>query len=148
MRAVSLWQPWASLWLTPSKIHETRTWPYPKVGPLAVHAAKALQDELAPETEAIVQKHFGADWRKTLPRGALIGGVEIIGCKRTEEVYPQGQSAMPDDYWCGDFAPGRFAWERRRAFTLPKSREWRGRQNIFQVPDDVLPIMSWDGKPL
>lgn len=147
MRAISLWQPHASLWLTVHKIHETRSWPFPHVGPLAVHAAKKLTDDLPPETLAIVERAFGKDWRTTLPCGALIGGVEIIGCKPTAEVYPPANAGpFPDDYWCGDFSPGRFAWERRRAFTLPKPREWRGRQNIFQVPDDLLPIMNWDGR--
>jgi activating signal cointegrator 1 len=151
MKAISLWQPWASLFLTPSKIHETRSWPYPHRGPLAVHAAKTLQKALAAETEAIVVKQFGADWRTTLPLGAVIGAVEIIDCRRTEDVYVETwkpDKPMPDDYWCGDFAPGRFAWLRRAAFTLPCPQKYTGRQNIFSVPDDLLPgiVHRWDGK--
>jgi activating signal cointegrator 1 len=40
MKAISLWQPWASLWFTDSKIHETRHWSTRHRGPLYVHAAK------------------------------------------------------------------------------------------------------------
>lgn len=42
MKAISLWQPWASLWLTPRKIHETRPRRWNHSGWLAVHASKTL----------------------------------------------------------------------------------------------------------
>lgn len=146
MKAISLWQPWASLWLTESKIHETRTWPYPKHGMLAVHAAKNIARDFPDRTRGIVERHFGLDWEKRLPRGAIIGVVEIIDCLKVAEVYPTGEGEMPDDFWCGNFTGERFAWRRRRALVLPKPIEFRGRQNIFSVPDDIAPALNWDGK--
>ena len=54
MKAISLWQPWGSLWLSPAKRHETRHWQTRHRGKLLVHAAKKLvecdeerQDETA-----------------------------------------------------------------------------------------------------
>lgn len=40
MKALTLWQPWASLWAHQLKINETRSWATTYSGPLAVHAAK------------------------------------------------------------------------------------------------------------
>lgn len=47
MRAISLWQPWASLWLSGFKVHETRHWHITRQWKdwnpgdrMAVHAAK------------------------------------------------------------------------------------------------------------
>lgn len=147
MRAIALYQPWASLWLTDSKIHETRSWPLPRKGELAVHASKKIQQDLEEPTRLIVERRFGHDWMHTLPTGAIIGAVEIIDCLKTEEVYPNPLSRdAPDDYWCGNFAPGRFAWRRGRAFTLPTPRPFTGRQNIFQVDDAIFPRLNWRTK--
>jgi hypothetical protein len=40
MKAVSLWQPFASLIYTGAKKIETRSWPTNYRGPLAIHAAR------------------------------------------------------------------------------------------------------------
>ena len=51
MKAISLWQPWASLCVLPGpngravKTIETRSWPTKYRGPLAVHAAKREPDQ-------------------------------------------------------------------------------------------------------
>jgi hypothetical protein len=46
MKAISLWQPWASLWCSPRKIHETRHWPTNNRGWMLVHAAQAVREGL------------------------------------------------------------------------------------------------------
>ncbi|TRU31740.1 MAG: ASCH domain-containing protein [Microcystis aeruginosa Ma_QC_B_20070730_S2] len=40
MKAISLWQPWASLVANGLKLYETRGWPTKYRGVLAIHAAK------------------------------------------------------------------------------------------------------------
>lgn len=40
MKAISLWQPWATLISTGDKTWETRSWATTYRGPLAIHAAK------------------------------------------------------------------------------------------------------------
>lgn len=140
MRAISLWQPWASLWLTPSKIHETRHWPTPYRGLLAVHAAKRPIGEVSEELDTICFHQFGSQWRRALPRGALIGQVNLISCIETgslfyEEVPPADRC---DDFYCGDFAPGRFAWLRKDPLKLARPVPFTGRQGFFNVPDEVL----------
>ena len=45
MRAVSLWQPWASLIADGRKKVETRHWPMHYRGPLAIHATQRVEKE-------------------------------------------------------------------------------------------------------
>lgn len=47
MKVISLWQPWASLWVHGLKRIETRSWAFPLQLPvvLAVHAAKKWDDK-------------------------------------------------------------------------------------------------------
>jgi hypothetical protein len=147
MKAISLWQPWASLWLSPRKVHETRPrrWPVRRGQWLAVHATKSLEPgDLM--LDAICEEEFGRAWQTTLPRGALIGAVLVEGVYRTEDVVrTMGWDAIvgtrrqyPDDLACGDFHSGRFAIKRGAYSVLAKPVPWRGQQVLFDVPDDIF----------
>lgn len=140
MKAISLWQPWASLWLSPAKVHETRHWPTSHRGWLAVHAAKKLVSDCGEDLDLIVIEHFGAHWRTTLPRGALIGAVRLVRCSDTDAM-PIGPQST-DDYQCGDFSRGRYAWERAAFHVFPEPIPYRGMQSMFEVPDDILPKIA------
>lgn len=148
MKAISLWQPWGSLWLTPRKIHETRHWKIqvPENGCwLAVHAAKRFIKDHPPEMADILRAEFGSLWYRTLPTGAIIGAVFIEGCYRTEDIvdaalgYGGDQArAAADDLICGNFDKGRFGWRRREYRVFDRSIAYRGAQGLFTVPDHLL----------
>jgi hypothetical protein len=126
MKAISLWQPWASLYLTPAKIHETRGWEMRYRGPLLIHAAKHPV-HLAGASRTvwdICRTQFGEQWMKDMPLGAIVGKVDIIACIPTTQLYPPG-GELPmghrDDYECGNFSEGRWAHQTRgRAFRCLK----------------------------
>lgn len=105
MKAISLWQPWASLMVAGKKRVETRHWPLKHRGPLLIHAAKKWDQRLAnlcltkPFRESLAA--FGvppsphsfstassdamkAGW--SMPFGAIIGRVNVVDCYRTEDV--------------------------------------------------------------
>jgi activating signal cointegrator 1 len=92
MKALSLWQPWASLIYDGRKTIETRHWEMLYRGPLAIHAAKHVERDAC--------KDFGYNWQ-TIPRGAILCIVGVQGCVR----FPH-PLAPPDPY--GDFYEGRF----------------------------------------
>lgn len=61
MKAISLWQPWASLIACGAKIYETRDWAPPRnlIGqPIAIHAAKKVDKGAAEFAEEIVYGQF------------------------------------------------------------------------------------------
>jgi hypothetical protein len=149
MKAISLWQPWASLWLSERKVHETRDWapkwnrtamgtPIPST--IAVHAAqKFVRTHIDASLLEILQDEFGGHWGMDLPTGALIGTVELLEC--IEIPPPLGWAkivAGPDDFVCGDWTEGRFAWRRGAYRVFERPIPWKGAQGFFNVPDDVI----------
>jgi activating signal cointegrator 1 len=94
MKALSLWQPWASLIADGRKDIETRSWPLHYRGVLAIHAAQKVDHGACME--------FGYDY-STIPRGSVLCIVNVIDCVR----FPH-PSARPDSY--GDFTDGRYGF--------------------------------------
>ena len=135
LKALSLWQPWASLWCSKRKVHETRHWRCSHRGWLLVHAAKRFETgfDLDDPLRLILDDEFGERWTKELPTGALIGLVRVIDCLPTQTLSGD-TAANDDDRECGDFAPGRFAWKRDEFRVFDQPIPYRGRQGIFNVP--------------
>lgn len=139
MKALSLWQPWASLVVLGLKRWETRSWSTEYRGPLAIHAARALK------RRECLRPYFSVPlsargWEfETLPRGYLIGTVELVDVVRTETlIEPRGQ-LTEFELLAGNFAPGRFAWKLERPVLLDQPLIVRGRQGLFELPATILP---------
>ena len=138
MKALSLWQPWASLIAADVKRFETRHWNTHYRGPLAIHAAKRLESVGIPdELRTICERAFGADWSDTLPRGAIVATAELAG------VWPTARAMRCDmigftEFVCGNYAPGRFVWQLDDVRAIAPPVPYRGRQGLFSVPDGVL----------
>ncbi len=112
MRAITIWQPYASLIFAGRKRFETRHWTYPvsMAGEvLALHAAKkpVPRDRYGEEVDAICTAAFGSDWPSTLPRSAVLGTVRLVGCHSMATMPPPTDGERAVGYW----APDRFAWE-------------------------------------
>lgn len=150
MKAFSLWQPWASLWCSPRKRHETRgtgsNFDRSYRGWLAVHATQKLVRDVDPDLEEILIDEFGPHWERELPKGAIVGAVNIVALWATHELFPPGcygrlSADQRDDFHCGDFDHGRLAIERREYAVPPAPIPFRGQQGrYFDVPD--FPALS------
>lgn len=96
MRALSLWQPWASLVPLGFKTIETRSWSTDYGGPLLIHAAKTLRAVPARSTltlgEVEVERDRaglllrGAGWPYRLPLGAFVSRVQLVDVVPTDDV--------------------------------------------------------------
>jgi hypothetical protein len=137
VNAISLWQPWATLWLLTDpdeKVFETRHWYCSHRGLLFVHAAKTRNAEVRGMLECrYVQERLAAHGLSVadLPFGALAGTVDLIGCSRMDRM-PQPSER---EQRVGNWSPERFAWERgpkTRIFT--RSIPFVGKQGFFRVP--------------
>jgi hypothetical protein len=165
MKALSLWQPWASPCVTGAKGIETRGWPTRYRGPLLIHAAKRFDpseiSELATQPlwsgalwDAVGGRSIegmGDELRQLLPFGALLGVVELVDCRPVESFphdeigairRPASKVASARYFWTerdmGNYAPGRFGWvlASPRRFATPIP--YRGAQGLFDVPADVV----------
>lgn len=150
MRAISLWQPWGSLWLGRVKLHETRHWHIRRQWPdwkpgdrMAVHAAQRFEKNHDAELADILRQTFGATWFRDLPTGALLGTIAVAACTRTESVFAPGSyasmtAAERADFHCGDFSAERYAWLGADPIIFPKPIPYKGAQGIFNVPDELV----------
>lgn len=155
MIALTLHQPWASLWVHGIKVGETRDWSpwYGLPLDLVVHAGKARTDEAK---DLFV--HLGDPWSdemwanikpfleryptfEHLPFGAVVGTVTVEEDIPTEDLFlrPGLQSSeLPyEEPEFGDLSPGRRWWRARdhRAFSEPIPA--RGHRKLWRVPREL-----------
>lgn len=162
MKAISLWQPWATLIAIGAKQYETRSWSTDYRGPLVIHAAKR-PNELKELREAIYMKTAGGRIREnateferfaitaiykhqgeaigafipTLPLGAALCVVDLVDCIKTDIIAPDYLTLQEKAF--GNYQPGRYAWKlaNYRYFKTPVPM--RGAQGIFETPI-ILPF--------
>lgn len=151
MRAISLWQPWASAISTDAKRIETRGWPTNYRGRLAIHAAKRkVASELTYfRSSSIWIGALSPLSVDELPFGALVAVCDLIDCRfsgsfKADEI-DMIRRPYPDltNEWTwternmGNFGPGRFGWvltNIRRIEPIP----YLGKQGFFNVPDELV----------
>lgn len=130
MKALSLWQPWASAIAIGAKSIETRHWPTNYRGPLLIHAAKrGTKPQISP---IIRELQLNLDI-EVIPFGSLVGVCELVGCCNTESLRVTDQERR-----LGDYSRGRFGWILYGVRAFNKPIPFRGMQGIFNVPDDVV----------
>jgi hypothetical protein len=149
VKALPLWQPWASLVACGAKRVETRHWEAPDyvIGQrVAIHATKGHFDRNAIEQEPFKRRLREAldDGRLMLvdgelPLGALIATIVVHRCSAmTAESIATLEQRDPDERAFGFYSPGRFAWVLRDVERLEQPIPFTGRQGIFDVPDELL----------
>ncbi len=138
MKALTLWQPWATLVALGEKQHETRSWSTNYRGPLAIHAAKT-----AAHTHQFWAKHFqrslqsgGYHRPKSLPYGMVVAICQLVDIVPTsiEIVYAFDQKELA----FGDYSPHRFVWKLEDIVRLTDPIPATGRQKLW----------TWDVRPL
>ena len=130
MKAITLWQPWASMVAAGEKTVETRTWRTPHRGRLAIHAAKYvvpdLSHDLRDRAEFVLRQPLAE-----FPRGAIVAVVSLYDIARTEDWNPSVFRRM----W-GDFTPGRWAWKFTRIVALDPPIPARGYQGMWEWKEE------------
>lgn len=147
MKAISLWQPWATLVAVGLKKIETRSWDAKYTGPLAIHAAKRRMTTA--ESQMLWESGV------TLPMNAILSTAKLpYGCvvavchlDRTTNTCDygtdwanlgSGEEVTGLERRFGDYSPGRFAWFLSAVQKLNKPVPFRGGQKWFNVPDELL----------
>lgn len=132
MKALTLWQPWASLVAVGAKQWETRSWSTKYRGPLMIHAAMRKPPEINNPlvVEEMIQALGVADFDE-LPRGVILAVVDLTG---TWELVPPVidlpicPSSLDREQLLGDWRPNRFIWRLQNLRRLPKPVCARGHQ--------------------
>jgi len=155
MKAISLWQPWASALFTVLKKYETRHWALPKalIGQtVAIHAAKHWsgaeiqfwRDTVSDGIPACPRAReelgtIGIHGSGSLPFGCVIGTLRFVACHDTNIWAPEEDGMQM--HW-GNFSEDRFAWERAEPKLFPKPIPCIGRQGFFDWCEDLIPLAT------
>lgn len=134
IKAISLWQPWASAVAVGSKRIETRGWSTNHRGPLLIHAAKRRYDKHA--SDFAMYEHAVGRLPARVPFGALVAICDLTDVQPAQDLNLT-ISAIERAY--GDYSWGRFGWILENVRALPEPIGFTGRQGLFQVPVSTLP---------
>lgn len=146
MKAISLWQSWATLVAIGAKSIETRAYATKVRGTIAIHAAKHWTKELAALTAtepfASVLDAAGYWNPAQLPKGKIVAVCELYDCRKICDGYLNGGNVTSyvtaNERAFGNYATGRYAWMLRNVRALPEPIPFRGAQGFFEVPDELL----------
>lgn len=153
MKAVTLWEPWASLWMLGMKRFETRSWSTSHRGPTAVHASKRFTQE---QRELCLTEPFRTPLLEAglidlrggvhFALGAVVGTVDLVAMWRMlgDGVIAHAETGArllisEPELSFGDFSKGRFAWESENNRRLDRPVFVAGKQGLWewQVPEGV-----------
>lgn len=149
MKAISLWQPWASLWVAGIKRCETRSWPFPAAlfgQPIAVHAAKRWtldQQRAWREIEGALAP-LNPQLPDLLPLGKVVGIVIVTRCHRISPRTMPGVVGSPLDFvpayeaFLGNWTEGRYAWEACSHGEMEPPQPMVGRRGFFDADLGVV----------
>lgn len=150
MKAISLLQPWASLYAHGFKLIETRSWNTKHRGPLLIHASKSKKGRKVFEgfkTCGYLRGTIFQDMKfDDLPFGAIIGSTEIYHVISTNQVREGSGVHVEQFTWnfterevaFGDYSCNRFAWLSKN--NLPHKQiipEVKGQLSIWNF--EILP---------
>jgi len=124
MKALSLWQPWASLMADGRKKIETRHWRPPAwlIGQeVAIHATKRVDNTCS--------RQWGYD-PLTIPRGCIVAIVKLDKFEKFTEAFQREIMLYPEGSY-GDFEMGRFGWFCTLIEKLSPPIEAVGHQGIW-----------------
>lgn len=135
MKALSLWQPWASAIAVGAKTIETRSWWTPYRGALAIHAAKTDNAELREfftwDACQSLRRHYPTF--DDLPFGAIVATCRLVECLKTTDI----DGLTTQERALGDYTAGRYGWVLAEIRMLPLPIPARGAQQLWE----------WDGGP-
>lgn len=136
LRAITLWQPWASAIALGWKEIETRGRRTLHRGPIAIHAAKVwgpTQIAAARRLARVIDRN--ADYFDREPRGAVVCVANLVDCVEMTEGLIDETPALERAF--GDWRPGRWAWHFEDVQSLlaldPGPLELRGRQSMWTL---------------
>lgn len=119
MKAITIWQPWASMLAHRVKTYETRSWVTAYRGPIAIHAAtigvpqvlkKCFPEEVDKMMfmDAIAKGLKGCytdkeiqDILNELPTGSVVATANLVGCHKIAAIHGERSRCFDNDPFIG-----------------------------------------------
>lgn len=138
MKALTIWQPWASMAAVGIKEYETRGYPTNYRGAIAIHAGKKSVSEVwstyldGRSREVICRRLSLTDQTglEVFPLGCVLATANLVDCiKITPEFIA---TLSPDELALGDYTIGRYAWRLADVKSFPDPIPARGQQGLWE----------------
>ena len=149
IKAITVWQPWATLIAEGVKEYETRSWEPMADGVqigdvIGIHAAKRAVVEMELHHSII---HINRTSRRIeeLPLGAMVAVVRLAHVVRTDDYHKIGAAGIgPRELSVGDWSDDRFAWRLEVIRRLHRPVPIEGKQRFWDWMDarEVKTLMS------
>jgi hypothetical protein len=145
VKALSVWEPWASLLAYGVKAYETRSWSPPidcyRV-PIAIHAGKSLagMEVLMRDANLLKVCDQRLGWGHPYAFGSVIAVGMIAFVLDTDG--PVGREVLATERLLGDWAPGRYAWRLTDVRLLRHPVPCVGRQKVWTLPAPVAQVIE------
>lgn len=149
IKAISLWEPWASLIRTGAKTYETRSWKTAYRGPLLICAAKggaSVQKIINLLNDPKFQLGLRPIRRNTLSYvyfenlnfGKAVAVVSLENCLPVDIDSIAEISEAERNF--GDFSPGRYMWKLKMLNNIFEPFPVKGKQGFFEVdmPEGII----------
>jgi activating signal cointegrator 1 len=147
LKAITLWQPWATLIALGYKKYETRHWATNYRGELAIHAAKrpVIQDELAKIAfDSIGHLEYSLLQNLEYPYGSIIAICDLQDCLAMIDVHIPGRlstieisSVSTLEKSVGLWRAGRYAWELNN-IKATEPQQYRGSQGLWNLDESLV----------
>jgi hypothetical protein len=153
-KAITLTAPWGSFVMNGWKRWETRPTISHYRGPFWIAAGASTPAALAPLVRSermqtlIQQAGFSKD--NPLPKGCLLGIVELQDCRDAEEAAElileqyDSNTKIARELFLGGYGPGRFAYKLEVLRILKKPIPCKGKQGWWFVPQPILDALTDD----
>ena len=127
MKVLSIIEPWATLIASKQKYIETRSWKTSYRGELYIHASKKLINKKDEKIQELL---------KLLPTqemnyGKIICKCELVDCIYMDEKFINEIKQNKQEYICGYYQIGRFAWILEKMELIQPKIEAKGKLNIW-----------------
>lgn len=148
MKALTLYQPYASAMALGLKCIETRAWSTRYRGPVVIHSAQqctrkmisAFYDHLRRHPDdAAVFSAAGYRAFAELPFGQTLAVADLVDVRPVESVLVHGDADAQEERW-GDYTPGRFAWIFANLRRLERPRHVSGAQGLWEYKHGALEV--------
>ena len=134
MKALTIWQPYASMITKGLKEYETRSFRTSYRGPLLIHSGQRpmrwILKHSAEDALDVAIEAFGMEKLMNLPVGCAICVVDLVDCIEMTPEFIAQQS--PTELAVGDWKPGRYAWKLENPRELDPV-ELLGKQGLWNA---------------
>ncbi len=131
MKVVSIIEPWASLIKEKVKYIETRSWKTNYRGKIYIHASL----KKVPKKDERINNLINLLNNKDFKYGHIIAEATLVDCIYMDEEFLSKIKENNQEYICGEYSPGRYAWVLKDIKELKKPIPAKGNLGIWNYND-------------